>query len=163
MSVVVGLVRYYAFVSFCFMLFFFSSRRRHTRCALVTGVQTCALPIFGLSSKAISGREALGLDREQRDAVIFGIVANEQSARLELARGQPQRAQPVQLERSDLGLLGRLAVPRERQRIDIHLTVARVDDVRSQRDLTAIVGGGNRLLLDGGFEERWSVTPDAGG
>src|SRR3546814_6931591 len=36
----------------CFMLyisvltfFFFSSRRRHTICALVTGVQTCALPI----------------------------------------------------------------------------------------------------------------------
>src|SRR3546814_9753090 len=28
-------------------LFFFSSRRRHTRCALVTGVQTCALPILG--------------------------------------------------------------------------------------------------------------------
>src|SRR3546814_9791588 len=27
-------------------LFFVSSRRRHTRCALVTGVQTCALPIF---------------------------------------------------------------------------------------------------------------------
>src|SRR3546814_4921799 len=26
--------------------FFFSSRRRHTSCALVTGVQTCALPIF---------------------------------------------------------------------------------------------------------------------
>src|SRR3546814_13807187 len=41
-------------VCFCLMLyllyfvisFFFSSRRRHTRCALVTGVQTCALPIF---------------------------------------------------------------------------------------------------------------------
>src|SRR3546814_5702248 len=29
-------------------LFFFSSRRRHTRCALVTGVQTCALPISGV-------------------------------------------------------------------------------------------------------------------
>src|SRR3546814_4851427 len=28
------------------LLLFFSSRRRHTRCALVTGVQTCALPIF---------------------------------------------------------------------------------------------------------------------
>src|SRR3546814_1872493 len=28
-----------------FVYFFFSSRRRHTRCALVTGVQTCALPI----------------------------------------------------------------------------------------------------------------------
>src|SRR3546814_19364141 len=30
----------------CFFLFFFSSKRRHTRCALVTGVQTCALPIY---------------------------------------------------------------------------------------------------------------------
>src|SRR3546814_8585426 len=29
----------------CMVMFFFSSRRRHTRCALVTGVQTCALPI----------------------------------------------------------------------------------------------------------------------
>src|SRR3546814_756922 len=29
------------------LIFFFSSRRRHTRCALVTGVQTCALPISG--------------------------------------------------------------------------------------------------------------------
>src|SRR3546814_3554962 len=29
-----------------FVCFFFSSRRRHTRCALVTGVQTCALPIL---------------------------------------------------------------------------------------------------------------------
>src|SRR3546814_16895961 len=32
-----------------FVLFFFSSRRRHTRCALVTVVQTCALPIFTCS------------------------------------------------------------------------------------------------------------------
>src|SRR3546814_11085387 len=31
-------------------LFFFSSRRRHTRCALVTGVQTCALPICSASA-----------------------------------------------------------------------------------------------------------------
>src|SRR3546814_8205774 len=30
-----------------YFIFFFSSRRRHTRCALVTGVQTCALPIYG--------------------------------------------------------------------------------------------------------------------
>src|SRR3546814_4810303 len=30
----------------CFVFCFFSSRRRHTRCALVTGVQTCALPIW---------------------------------------------------------------------------------------------------------------------
>src|SRR3546814_4126168 len=31
---------------FICLFFFFSSRRRHTRCALVTGVQTCALPIY---------------------------------------------------------------------------------------------------------------------
>src|SRR3546814_7136670 len=35
-------------VVFC-VFFFFSSRRRHTRCALVTGVQTCALPISPMS------------------------------------------------------------------------------------------------------------------
>src|SRR3546814_1352259 len=44
------------FLSLC-MLFFFSSRRRHTRCALVTGVQTCALPI-SLGAK-IRGRSKL--------------------------------------------------------------------------------------------------------
>src|SRR3546814_3075559 len=36
------LVRIHCLICF---FFFFSSRRRHTRCALVTGVQTCALPI----------------------------------------------------------------------------------------------------------------------
>src|SRR3546814_7621958 len=46
------IVFYLSFLLFImlFMLpfFFFSSRRRHTRCALVTGVQTCALPICRL-------------------------------------------------------------------------------------------------------------------
>src|SRR3546814_15880366 len=32
-------------------MFVFSSRRRHTSCALVTGVQTCALPIYGARLK----------------------------------------------------------------------------------------------------------------
>src|SRR3546814_18393844 len=40
-------VIYDIFSFVCFFFFFFSSRRRHTRCALVTGVQTCALPIYG--------------------------------------------------------------------------------------------------------------------
>src|SRR3546814_16697173 len=35
------------------LLCFFSSRRRHTRCALVTGVQTCALPISRASSRRL--------------------------------------------------------------------------------------------------------------
>src|SRR3546814_5472559 len=41
----------------CFY-FFFSSRRRHTRCALVTGVQTCALPIW-IGVRAFKRREDL--------------------------------------------------------------------------------------------------------
>src|SRR3546814_7500723 len=32
-------------------IFFLSSRRRHTRCALVTGVQTCALPIYHATAR----------------------------------------------------------------------------------------------------------------
>src|SRR3546814_5056931 len=37
------------------MVFFVSSRRRHTSCALVTGVQTCALPISDIDSAAQAG------------------------------------------------------------------------------------------------------------
>src|SRR3546814_6235692 len=54
------------------LCFFFSSRRRHTRCALVTGVQTCALPIFdpvALRKKGVeAGRVAIAGDLVQRAA-----------------------------------------------------------------------------------------------
>src|SRR3546814_7021999 len=53
------------------MTFFFSSRRRHTRCALVTGVQTCALPI----ARDLFQPERLnsaGMDLDDRD--ILAIV-----------------------------------------------------------------------------------------
>src|SRR3546814_5600762 len=46
---------------------FCSSRRRHTRCALVTGVQTCALPIL-IPRRAISGAEI--------DGVEFGVIGD---------------------------------------------------------------------------------------
>src|SRR3546814_7760969 len=39
--------------------FFFASRRRHTRCALVTGVQTCALPILAI--QCFCGSRHIGL------------------------------------------------------------------------------------------------------
>src|SRR3546814_8454744 len=42
----VSLVVYHKYPFWYSFKFFSSSRRRHTRCALVTGVQTCALPIF---------------------------------------------------------------------------------------------------------------------
>src|SRR3546814_8625597 len=54
---------------FCFFFFFFSSRRRHTRCALVTGVQTCALPISSDPTKSRGGlRPDAALRRIGRDA-----------------------------------------------------------------------------------------------
>ena len=42
--------------------FFFSSRRRHTRCADVTGVQTCALPIYGYYGHYTLKENGTGLD-----------------------------------------------------------------------------------------------------
>src|SRR3546814_1167998 len=48
---------FYIIVYYVFLcVFFFSSRRRHTRCALVTGVQTCALPIFRDRSSPVPPR-----------------------------------------------------------------------------------------------------------
>src|SRR3546814_2151772 len=45
---------------FYYLCFFFSSRRRHTRCALVTGVQTCALPICYAKCCALHDRRKIG-------------------------------------------------------------------------------------------------------
>src|SRR3546814_8251558 len=72
-----------------FVYFFFSSRRRHTRCALVTGVQTCALPIFRVAMtiavvalhKAERGsRPVLSID--QRDTPHPSCVAARRSPRI---------------------------------------------------------------------------------
>src|SRR3546814_1249323 len=49
--------------------FFFSCRRRHTRCALVTGVQTCALPILPWAGQLLA--EA-GVAKAQLDAIAVG-------------------------------------------------------------------------------------------
>src|SRR3546814_5873013 len=75
-----------------FFFFFFSSRRRHTRCALVTGVQTCALPIFALER----GQAERGVDALARLA----------------AEGQalPELGKPVAL--SDIELEAPIPLPR---------------------------------------------------
>src|SRR3546814_16028384 len=59
-------------------LLFFSSRRRHTRCALVTGVQTCALPIcpFWLGyRKRCKAQARILADNEQSDPVFLDVAA----------------------------------------------------------------------------------------
>src|SRR3546814_18518180 len=54
-----------------FVVFFFSSRRRHTSCALVTGVKTCALPIFSTASPGYSSA-SLSWARRARPAAVRG-------------------------------------------------------------------------------------------
>src|SRR3546814_13165372 len=62
--------------------FFFSSRRRHTRCALVTGVQTCALPI-SLPLPGAVRAEALRPELWSRErAIITAEAAGEAAQRL---------------------------------------------------------------------------------
>src|SRR3546814_7165892 len=51
----------------CCVLLFFSSRRRHTICAVVTGVQTCALP-FSPHHRGARRRQARRGRRRRRDA-----------------------------------------------------------------------------------------------
>src|SRR3546814_10792012 len=62
--------------SFC-VCFFFSSRRRHTRCALVTGVQTCALPIFHcFKYRGLFRGLAAAADRDFRFKNLVSLVAD---------------------------------------------------------------------------------------
>src|SRR3546814_16647572 len=60
------------------LLFFFSSRRRHTSCALVTGVQTCALPIFAdisVMTKLSRWVQAPSADLAPNAAVIASLIS----------------------------------------------------------------------------------------
>src|SRR3546814_1422507 len=61
-------------------LFFFSSRRRHTSCALVTGVQTCALPILSTASPRPN------CSRHARAHCMVGARIDPRSQRVESAR-----------------------------------------------------------------------------
>src|SRR3546814_9675219 len=57
------------------LYFFFSSRRRHTRCALVTGVQTCALPILAHGGHLTHGA-SVSSSGKLYNAVQYGIDGN---------------------------------------------------------------------------------------
>src|SRR3546814_4157874 len=120
---------------FCFL---FSSRRRHTRCALVTGVQTCALPICEIDAVLnywhYSARlEAKGFRRivGANDAAMalgaagpisaIGYVFDEDWAARNLAAARgflaPSRAAKALLRRSDAEW-GVLREDRQRTRLN---------------------------------------------
>src|SRR3546814_16253747 len=68
------------------MFFFFSSRRRHTRCALVTGVQTCALPI-----STADPNDFLADDNSRTDDALGGKLYYLGRAELEIPLGSGAR------------------------------------------------------------------------
>src|SRR3546814_4804825 len=84
-------------------LFFFSSRRRHTRCALVTGVQTCALPILNAMDKIF----ILHADHEPAPA--------ERNRRLSSGAPAAERGPPL-LDRSEERRVGKECVSTCRSR-----------------------------------------------
>src|SRR3546814_125807 len=58
-------------------VFFFSSRRRHTRCALVTGVQTCALPIYACSQLGVRVELGTGVAGFSGDDRLEEVLASD--------------------------------------------------------------------------------------
>src|SRR3546814_3166895 len=84
------------FLLICSFVFYFSSRRRHTRCALVTGVQTCALPI---SARGLKPRHDIGRDRFI--SVAFWFVMFERVAWIRPFTS----ASPMMVVRSELTLV----------------------------------------------------------
>src|SRR3546814_4525425 len=86
-------------------MFFFSSRRRHTRCALVTGVQTCALPICLVILLQIANAPR----RLATENVLLDPVDGAADQRTELVDRGAEAAAPVELIKQPAGLelLGR--------------------------------------------------------
>src|SRR3546814_15269441 len=92
-----------------FFFFFFSSRRRHTRCALVTGVQTCALPISPIAPKRKAGGLALDLlpHRNDGESDLGGIDVDHRLVRRLADVGH---AREGHIDAADLALGGELEI-----------------------------------------------------
>src|SRR3546814_9890252 len=88
-----------------YIVFFFSSRRRHTRGALVTGVQTCALPIYGAIKVIMTTAQNAPINDEVNAAV------KASPARPCCAIGYPSNV--VATDHGSPGILNRIEIGRE--------------------------------------------------
>src|SRR3546814_4767596 len=97
------------------LFFFFSSRRRHTRCALVTGVQTCALPIYvarrriaaeggeNVDGGFVDGAFAPRLARQKRPNPVVAEILKQEQALVPIHRDRARRREtPVKEVIGDL-------------------------------------------------------------
>src|SRR3546814_10184281 len=89
-------------------VFFFSSIRRHTRCALVTGVQTCALPISAPVTVAVSLADKL-------DTIVSFFAIDEKPT---------GSKDPFALRRAALGVISLLLDNRLRTKLAMPLSKA---------------------------------------
>src|SRR3546814_5225558 len=112
-----------------YIFFFFSSRRRHTRCALVTGVQTCALPIYVRG--VLAGGVGELLDRAD------GVGVQDLLPAVEVL------ALPVAVGAAHVGL----AVARDLGEDDVDLRRRCVVGIDQQRDAFFVVGHGRFQAL----------------
>src|SRR3546814_8874373 len=122
-------------------MFFFSSRRRHTRCALVTGVQTCALPIL------IGKAEMFGRDG-------FAPLSEETAQTIERLREQGRTTMAVRSGDRDLGAIGLMDTPRAAARE----AIARLKALGIRRMI--MISGDNQrvataVAADVGIDEAW--------
>src|SRR3546814_7054562 len=88
------------------LFFFFSSRRRHTRCALVTGVQTCALPILLVraASRGRKGRALVGDGRLSARLALPYAPTGAQARSITEIEGDMAQTQPMlRLLQGDVG------------------------------------------------------------
>src|SRR3546814_9383128 len=88
------------------VFFFFSSRRRHTRCSLVTGVQTCALPICLFAEQ----------DRDALDAMRKNLATFGAAARADIRAGSVLALGPARRTRSEERRVGKECVSTCRSR-----------------------------------------------
>src|SRR3546814_6042390 len=78
------------------IVFFFASRRRHTRCALVTGVQTCALPIL----RSFAEADPLDLGKAAQPVVARNVIAAQEGV---VGRHPARKAHPPRSEARRVG------------------------------------------------------------